>query len=150
VRQERFDAVDRSPQVHVDDPAPVVVAHLADRAADRDACVVEDDVDASEGSDDVIGERVHRGVVRYVAHARFDPTGSHRIDCSGGRAEGGSLHVDEHQMRTATRKLLCGRKADAARAARHHRNFVRVIHVLPQLNSPLRARSERRSFAAMK
>jgi hypothetical protein len=49
--------MDRSPEIHVDDPAPVVVAHLAYRPPDRDAGVVEDDVDAAECLHHVVGER---------------------------------------------------------------------------------------------
>ena len=58
-RQERLDAVDRAPQVDVDRPAPVVVGHLEDRAADGDAGVVEHDVDRAEGVERGVGHRLH-------------------------------------------------------------------------------------------
>ena len=47
--QERLDAVDRSPEVDVDRPAPVVVGHLEHRSADSDAGVVEHDVHPPDG-----------------------------------------------------------------------------------------------------
>ena len=47
-RYEHLDTMDRTPQVDVDDPSPIVVTHLGDRATDRDAGVVEDDVHLPE------------------------------------------------------------------------------------------------------
>ena len=40
-RQERFDGMDRAPQVDVDHPAPVVVGHLGHRTRDHNAGVAE-------------------------------------------------------------------------------------------------------------
>ena len=37
--RERLDAVDHAPQVDVDDPAPVIVGHVHDRATHGDARV---------------------------------------------------------------------------------------------------------------
>ena len=47
-RREDVAAVDHAPQVDAHDPAPVVERHLADAAADGDAGVVDDEIDAAE------------------------------------------------------------------------------------------------------
>ena len=97
-RQERLDAVDRTPQVDVDDPSPVVVRHVDDRPANGHAGVVEHDVHRPEGVERSIGHRRHFVQRAHVAH---DPVGLHasaaqRID---GGVECRPLDVGEHQTR---------------------------------------------------
>ena len=66
-RREHVAAVDHAPQVHAHDPAPVVERHLADAAADGDAGVVDDEVDAAERALGGGGERLDLFDARDVA-----------------------------------------------------------------------------------
>ena len=80
--QERLDAVDRSPQVDIDDPPPVVVRHLGHWPADRDPGVVEHDVHGTEQAERLIGQALHRGERADVARHTvcFDARVSQPVD----------------------------------------------------------------------
>ena len=80
--EERLDAVDRSPQVDVDDPPPVVVGHLGHWPADRHPGVVEHDVHRAEHGERLVGQPLHRRERPDVArHAvGFDTSGPQPVD----------------------------------------------------------------------
>ena len=114
--QERLDAVDRAPQVDVDRPAPVVVGHVEDRAADGDAGVVEHDVDLAEGIERGVGHRLH-GLQR--AHVADDAVGLGTVGAQlgDGAVEGALLDVGQHDLGPLRRQHLRRRQADPAGAA---------------------------------
>ena len=56
------------PEVHVDDPPPVVVGHLDDGPADGDAGVAEDHVGLAEPGVGGVGQGVDAGLVGHVGH----------------------------------------------------------------------------------
>ena len=71
-RQKGLDAVNRSPQIDFDDPFPIGMLHLGDRAAHRDAGVVEYDVHRAHFGERCIGEMLHRREIRDIANDAFD------------------------------------------------------------------------------
>ena len=96
-RQERLDAVDRSPQVDVEHPSPVIVGHLQDGPADGHAGVVEHDVHGAEGVERGVGgfagqiERLDSGrlaAIEVLREADLDaehdvPVGLDGLQCFG-------------------------------------------------------------------
>ncbi|CKS32287.1 Uncharacterised protein [Mycobacterium tuberculosis] len=83
-RQERFDRMDRAPQVDVDHPTPVVVRHLHDRTADNDAGVAEYDIDVAEQAESLVREVSDLFSMPDVAHhaVHIEPLGTqvvHRL-----------------------------------------------------------------------
>src|SRR5918997_1221426 len=72
VGHERLGAVHDAPEVDVHQPLEVVVGHRVDRGQERDAGVVEHQVDPAVVVDDPVGPRVHRGPVGHVDALRRD------------------------------------------------------------------------------
>ena len=115
-RQERLDAVDGTPQIDVDDEAPIVVAGLGDRARVGDARVVEHHVHVVEHPERLIGE-VHdvvelADVADHAVHV--DPVVAQVCDRIVQR---GLVDVRQHQAGTAARELFGGGETDSARSA---------------------------------
>ena len=65
--QENVDAVDRTPQVDVDDPLPVGQLHLVGGGRDADASVVAQHVHPAIGVDRKVGKRLHLFKLRHIA-----------------------------------------------------------------------------------
>src|SRR5215469_15442816 len=59
--------MNRPPQVHIDDPFPVVVGHLSDRSAGGDPSVVKHHVNMTEVRVRALGERLNSVVVTNVS-----------------------------------------------------------------------------------
>ncbi len=91
-RQERLDAVDRSPQIHGHEPLPVGVAHFDGRSGDGDTGVVEENVHRAVPLVGGVGEPID-----VTAHADI-AVHSQRVQLLGRNGEWTVFHVGQHQM----------------------------------------------------
>ena len=113
---ERFDTVNRAPQIDVDGPLPVGMGHRLRRPEHRDAGIVEDDMNRAETRPCVIGESFHR---RLVGHVGYD---ADRLRTVGferrhGFAEPFLFDVRKHELDTLAGQGARRGEPDAARAA---------------------------------
>ena len=121
--REGLDTVDHAPQIDVDDPAPVVVGHVHDRATHGNARVEEDDVNGAHLLESGIGERLHGRAVAHVAQHAFG-SGALRAQLRNRGVERGALDVGEHEAHALACQRLRGREPDPAGATRDHRHAV--------------------------
>jgi hypothetical protein len=91
-REEVVDAVDHAPQVHVDDPLPVVEREVGDVADRADAGVVGDDVRGAEALDDLSGQRGDAVRLRDIA------LDARRPELRGRRLQGAVLDVGDDDL----------------------------------------------------
>src|SRR5262249_48685380 len=131
-REEDLDAVDRSPEVHVDRPLPIVGRHLLDRPEHGDACVVHDDVGSPEALPRRVGQALEGRVVRDVRGDAdgFDALRFEELHRSFQRAD---FDVREHHLGTFSTEGATYGKADAAGAARDHRDPISKFPHPPSL-----------------
>src|SRR5262249_19210747 len=67
-RQKRLDAVNRSPQVNLNDPFPIGMFHVDDMAVECDARVVEQDMNGAHFREWLLGEVLYGSEIGDVAH----------------------------------------------------------------------------------
>ena len=130
-RDQGADPVDHAPEVHSQDPLPVSLGGLPDRALGGDAGVVADDVGGAELVEDPVAKVFHR-----VGTGNVGLDGQHlsasRAQLSLSLFEGVCLDVREDDLHPLPSEALGHRKADAAGPARHHRHAVtEVLHLPP-------------------
>ena len=104
--------MNHAPQVHLNDPPPVVERERGDGRERADAGVVADDVDGAEPFERCCGERLHAGRVGDV-----------RVDADGAELRGGCgqrvlLDVRDHHLHAFGEKGARDSLADPRRAAR--------------------------------
>ena len=102
VRQELLGAVDDAVEVDADDPVEVLVGHLLEVAADRDAGVVDEHVDPPELADDVERPLRHGGPVGDVDDIAAD-LGTEVLDEVDRLGQSVGVPVGERQQGTAAR-----------------------------------------------
>ncbi len=104
-RQERLDPVDRSPQIDIDDKAPVVVAGPHDGTGVGDAGVVEHDVDLTEHPKRLVGQVADVVELAHVAPdtVRVDPVGAQGSDRV---VERGLIDVGEHHPGASVERIV--------------------------------------------
>ena len=106
-------------EVGVDEPRPLLGRHLGDRAADADAGVVDQHVEAAEALHGRVYGAAHGGAVAHVAGHAHHPRGV--VDRSGQRVLGAQDAViggagDDHRVPSHQQRLGHG-EADAPRPA---------------------------------
>jgi hypothetical protein len=94
---EEVAAVDHTPEVDSDHSFPVAQTMRREALLDRDARIVDEDVDAPMCLDDLAREGLHPIGVGYIRYVLTDPDSSIRyglgrlLDCPG-------IHVDQGEM----------------------------------------------------
>ena len=101
VGQELLGAVDDAPEVDADDPVHVGVLEVLDVAGQRDAGVVDDDVDAAELLGDRVGVRRERGAVGDVEPVAAHLARAGGLDQVDGLGQPGLVDVGDRDQRAA-------------------------------------------------
>ena len=148
-RKEHADAVDRAPQVDVDDPAPLFFRQRFDAPGGDDAGVVAHDVDGAERVERRVRQRsnvVEPGDVR--THADRVVSGLHELCCGGGG--GGGVDVGDDHVHALGRETVDDRPTDARRASGDDSSpATKVVHgTVPGVN-PARPPSTQRTLPVM-
>lgn len=108
--------MNRTPQVNVDDPTPVVMGHLRHRTRDDNAGVAEHDVDAAQPSESFVCEM---NDVTQIPHVAGDSMRVVSLSAKPrhGFVQRGRIDVAQHHPGAATGELNGGSQPDAAAAA---------------------------------
>ncbi len=124
VRQELLGAVHDAPEVDAHDPVHVGVLEVLEVAGQRDAGVVDDDVDPAELLDHrqcVRRERVAVGDVEVVG---ADLASTRALDQRDGLGQPGVVDVGEREQRAAPGQVERERAADAGAGSGDHDDLV--------------------------
>ena len=96
---------------------------IVDAAHDRDACVVDENVDRTERGRDLFDHRRHGRSLRDIGRDR-DGAAADRLDAGdNGFGIGRALAIIDGDRGAGFRKRHCYRRADAAGPARHQRDM---------------------------
>ena len=137
VGQERLGPVHHAPEVDVHEPFEVRVGHGLDRRAQRDAGVVDDEVDRAVVGHHLLGPGVDGVPIGHVEVLGGDlvpvaPALRHRL------RQPGIVDVGQGDVRAAPRQLDCEGAPDArARSGDGGHAVVEIPHVGP-LRTPVR------------
>ena len=130
-RQECLGPVHHAPEVDVHQPFEILVGHRLDGCAERNARVVEDEVDPTVFGDDVVGPRIHRivGCDVEVCGRDLHPEAVARRHSLG---EPRVINVTQGQVRPAPSQRVGEGPADARAGPGDRRDTVaKIPHRLP-------------------
>jgi hypothetical protein len=118
--EKHLNAVDGTPQIDVDQPAPVLMGHLCDRSYEGHTGVVKDDVNRAEKPMCFIGQPINLVEVPDVAHngVGVEPVGPQSCDRF---VECGLIDVAQYDARPALGEFPRGGKSYATGPAGDHR-----------------------------
>jgi hypothetical protein len=117
--QEGASHANHTPEVDLEEPFEIFVGNLLERAAHRDACIVDKQVNATVFGRHDIRKVSHCGAVGYIdAMSRhMNLMWSDEIRCVG---HSGFIYIGEREVATATRKRNSDRSSDAAAGTGDH------------------------------
>src|SRR5215472_3113156 len=127
-RDERLNAVDRTPQVDSDRPLPIGMGGVLGWSGHCDAGIVEYDVHASKTRPALISERLNRGLVADVRRDTNDIRPG-TLKSRDRLVQGGALDVSKNDLDPFASQRPGCREAYTTRAACDHSHFAcEVLH----------------------